>query len=81
MIKNLNIFIFVYFCLYLTFLGEIRHNINHNMNISLIIIDLKIISQELLDFVDLMRTQVFSIYKLIKVVIVSIDKDLIFAVF
>ncbi len=45
------------------------------------IIDLEVVLKELLGPANLTRAQVFHIYELIEVIMVSKDKDLIFAAF
>ena len=62
-------------------LGEVRQRVCNSVGFSLVIIDLKIILRELLGPPDLTKTQVLCIYKLMKIVVVSKDKDLIFVTF
>lgn len=81
MVKNLSILILERFFLDLASLGEVRKSISRSISFSLIIIDLKVVSKELLGSMDLEKAQAFYIHKLIDVIIVSKDKDLIFAAF
>ncbi len=69
------------FILSLAFLREIRQSISRNISFSLSIIDLEVISRELLGLADLTRAQVFYIYELAKVIMVSKNKELILATF
>ncbi len=60
-------------------LGEARQGISRSIYLSLTIIDLEVVSRELLGLADLMRAQAFRIHKLMEVIMVSKDEDLIFA--
>ncbi len=79
--ENLEILISESFFLGLTLLKETRQGISRSINLSLTIIDLKVVSRELLGPVDLTRAQTFCIHESTEVVVVSEDKDLIFAAF
>ena len=81
MIKNLGILISESFFLGLASLGEARQGINRSICLSLIIIDLKVVSRELLGPTDLARAQALHIYESTEVIIVSKDEDLVFAAF
>lgn len=70
--KSLKIFIFNYFFLSLTFLVEIKTKHQYNINL---FFNSKIILRKFLDLANLAKTQVFLIYELIKIVIVSKDKN------
>ncbi len=80
--KNLGILIFESFFLGLTFLKKVRQSINHSISFSLTIIDLdEVVLKELLGPVNLARAQNFHIHKLVEVIIVSKDENLIFTAF
>ncbi len=79
--KNLYILISKNFFLGLAFLWEVRQSVNRNISFSLMIIDLEGVLRELLGLVDLTRAQILCIYELAEVIMVSKDKDLIFAAF
>ena len=76
--KNLSILISKCFFLSLAPLWKAKQNISHSISFSLTIIDSKVVSRELLGPADLIKAQVFYIHKLIEVVIVSKNEDLIF---
>ncbi len=76
--KNLNILILERFFLGLASMREARQSISCNIGFSLIIIDLKVVSSELLSPTNLARASAFCIYKLTEVIMVSIDKDFVF---
>ncbi len=79
--ENLEILISESFFSGLAFLKKARPNINSSISLFLIIIDSLSVLQKLLGLADLARAQTFHIYELTKVVIVSEDKDLVFATF
>lgn len=79
--KNLNIFVFDSFFLRLTSLEKRRQEVSGNISLSLTIINSKVVLQEFLGPINLPRTQAFCIHELFKVIIVSKNKKLIFAVF
>lgn len=79
--KNLSIFIFEYYFLNLVSLGKARSNITYSIIFFLDIINLKVVLEERLGLVNLIKTQILHIQELIEVVIVSKDKDLLFVVF
>ncbi len=77
--KNLSIFISEYFFLDLAPLWEARQSISRSISFSLMIIDSEVVSRELLGLADLTRAQAFCIHELTKVIMVSKDKDFVFA--
>lgn len=79
MVKNLRIPIFKSFFLSLAFLGKARQYISSPISFSLMIIYLEMVLREFFYPVDLTKTETFCIYELVKVIIVSKDKDLVFA--
>ena len=79
--KNLSILLSECFFLGLAFLEEARQSISCSISFSLTIIDLKVVSRKLLGATDLVRAQAFCIHELTKIIIVSKDKDLVFAAF
>ncbi len=78
--KNLSILISKRFFFGLASLWEAKQNISHIISFILIIIDVEVVSRELLGLADLTRAYVFHIHELIEVVIVNKDKDLIFII-
>ncbi len=81
MIEHLGVLISESLFLGLASLREIRQGISHNISLSLIIINLEDVLRELLGLADLTRAQTLCIYKLAEVIIVSKDKNLVFAAF
>ncbi len=79
--KNLSILISERFFLGLASLGEARQSISHSISFSLTIIDLEVVLRELLGQADLTRAQAFCIHESMEVIMVSKDKDLVFAAF
>lgn len=79
--KNISILILKYFFLSLILLWESRHGISCNISLSLTIVNLKIVTKELLGLTDLTKAQVLCIYELMEVVIINEDKDLVFIAF
>ena len=83
--KNLSILILKHFFLSLASVEEakqvISRTISHSISLFLIIIDLEVVSRELLSPADLTRAQGLCIYELIEVFMVSKDEDLVFVVF
>ncbi len=77
--ENLGLFISECLFLGLTFLEEARQDISRSISLSLTIIDSEVVSRELLDLADLTRALAFRIHELMEVIMVSKDKDLIFA--
>ncbi len=67
------------FCIIVAFLWEAKQSIGRSISFLLTIIDLEIVSRELLGLVDLTRVQAFYIYQSTEVVIVINDKNLVFA--
>lgn len=62
-------------------LRKVRQGIGYSICLVLAIIDLKMVRKELLRPPDLSETQVLDIYELSKILIVSKNKDLVFANF
>ena len=79
--KNISILIFERFFFGLASLREVRQSISHSISLSLMIIDLKVVLRKLLGPKDLAKVQAFCIYESTKVIMVSKDKDLVFATF
>ncbi len=79
--KNLGVLISESPFLDLASLGEARQGISHSISLSLIIIDSKVVSKELLGPADLTRAQAFRIYESTQIIIVSKDEDLVFVAF
>lgn len=79
--KNLRILIFKSFFLNLAFPGKGRQHISSSISFSLMIIYLEVVLREFLYPVDLTKTETFCIHKLVEVIIVSKDKDLVFVAF
>ncbi len=79
--KNLGVFISESLFLGLASLGEARQGIRRSISLSLMIIDLEVVSRELLGPADLMRAQAFCIHKSAEVIMVSKDEDLVFVAF
>lgn len=79
--KNLGIFMFEGFFFDLASLTKARQDIHYNISFSLTIINLEMISRELLGPSNLTGVQAFCIYKLTKVITIYKDKDLIFTAF
>ncbi len=81
MMKNLGVLISKSLFFGLASLREVRQGISHSISFSLTIIDLEVVSRELLGPADLTRAQTLCIYKLAEVIMVSKNKDLVFATF
>ena len=81
MMKNLSILILEHFFPGLAFLEKARQNICHNISFFLTIINLEVISRELLGSANLTRAQVFCIHKLTEIVMVNKKENLVFAAF
>ncbi len=81
MMKNLSILISKCFFLGLASLGETRQSISRSISFSLTIIDSKLVLRELLSPADPTRAQAFCIHKLMEVIMVNKDEDLVFAAF
>ncbi len=79
--KNLSIFISKCFFLDLASLWEARQSISCSISFSLTIIDSEVVLRKFLGPADLTRAQAFCIHELTEVIIVSKDKDLVFAAF
>ncbi len=63
----------------LAFLWKVRQSISRNISFSLTIINLEVISRELLGSTDLTRAQAFHIHESTEDVMVSKDEDHVFA--
>ncbi len=81
MIKNLSIFNSKSFFLGLTSLWEVKQSILHSISFFLTIIGLEVVLRELWGLADLTRAQTLWNYKLVEVIIISKDKNFIFAAF
>ncbi len=79
--ENLQILISESLFLGLASLREARQGISRSINLSLIIINSEVVSREILGPAELTRAQAFRIHKSTEVIMVSKDKDLIFAAF
>ncbi len=79
--KNLGVLISESLFLGLAPLRETRQGISRSISLSLAVIDWEVVSRELLGPVDLARAQTLHIHKSTDVVMVSEDKDLVFATF
>ncbi len=77
--ENLGVFISESLFFGLAFLGEARQGISRSICLSLTIIDLKVVSRELLGLAYLTKAQAFRIHVSTEVIMVSKDKNLIFA--
>ncbi len=80
-VKNLGVLIFESLFLGLAPLREAKQAISRSISFFLIIIDLEVISRELLGPADLAGAPTPCIYESKEVVVISEDKDLVFAVF
>ncbi len=78
---NLRILISESLFLGLASLREARQGISHSISLFLTIIDLEVISGELLGPADLKRAQTLCIYKSPEVIMVSKDEKLVFGAF
>ena len=63
------------------FLKKIKEGVCSSIHFTLTIINSKIVTRELLCLVNLTRAQTLCIYKLLKVIIVCKNGNLVFAVF
>ncbi len=81
MMKNLGVLISESLFLGLASLGEVKQGISRSISLFLTIIDLEGVLRELLGLADLMRAQTFRIHESTEVIMVSKDKDFIFAAF
>ncbi len=79
--KNLGILIFESFFLSLTSLREARQSISYRITFFLTIINLEVVSRDLVGSTDLTKAQALDIHKSTEVVIVSKNKDLVFVAF
>ena len=81
MIENLGVLISKNIFFSLALLRKAKQGISCSISFSLIIIDLKVVSRELLGLANLIKAQTFYIYKLTKVVMVNEDENLVFVAF
>ena len=81
MMKYLGIFISESFFLGFASLEEARQGISRRICLSLMIIDSKVVSRELLGPTDLTRAQALCIHELTEVIMVNKNKDLVFTTF
>lgn len=79
--KSFSILISECFFLNLASLQEVKQGISSSICFVLTVINLKMVSRELLDPADLLKAQALSIHEIAKVVIIGKDKDFIFAAF
>lgn len=79
--KNPDVYISESFFLNLTFLGKGKQSIIYSISIFRIIIEWKMNSREFLGLVELTTDQVFCIYELKEVVIVSNNEHFLFVAF
>ena len=79
--KNLSILISEHFFFGLASLREARQSISYSISHSLTIINLKVVSKDLLGPTDQLKAQVFRIHESVKVIIVNKDKNLVFVAF
>lgn len=79
--KNLGVLISKRLFLGPAFLREVRQSISCSICFFLAIIFLKVIPREFLALADLTRTQNFQIHELLKVVMISKNKEVVFAAF
>ncbi len=77
--KNLGVLISESFFLGLTSLREAKQSISHNISFFLTIFDSEMVSKKFLGPADLTRAQTLCIHELMEIIIVSKDKNLIFA--
>ncbi len=79
--KNLGVLISKSVFLDLASLREAKQGISCSISLSLTIVDSKVVSRELLGSADRTRAQTLRIHKLTKVIMVSKDRELVFAAF
>ena len=79
--KNLGILISESFFHNLTSLWKTGQGISRSISLFLTVIDLKVVSRELLGLADLLRAQAFCIHELTEVIMISEDENLVFAAF
>ncbi len=65
----------------MAFLEKARQGISRSICLSLTIIDLEVVSKELLGLADLTKAQAFCIHKSTEVIMISKDTNLVFAAF
>ncbi len=77
--KNLGVLNSMSLFLGLALLEEARQGVSHSIRLSLIIINSKVVLKKILGLMNLIRAQTFYIHQLSEIIMVSKDKDLIFA--
>lgn len=65
----------------LAFLGKVRQGTNCHICLSLTITNLKVVLRKFLGPADLKKTRAFSTHKLVEIIIISEDENLVFTVF
>lgn len=78
--KNLDILVLEYFFLKLTLPWKLRQGIICHISSLLTIVDLKIVTKELLGLTNLTGARTFCIYELTRVDMVRKDENFVFAV-
>lgn len=78
--KNLDILISEHFFIGLSSLGKTRQGISYNISFFLPINDLKVVLREFLNPADLTKTSTFCIHKLMEIIMVNKDEDLIYVI-
>ena len=79
--KDLSVFSSKVGFFFIVSLRETRKSVCSSVCFSLTIIDLKMMARKLLSPADLAGSQVLEIHELSKVIVVSGNKDLVFAIF
>ena len=79
--RNLSILKFKIIIFTLIFLKKIKKSIYNYIYFFLIIINKKVVIKKLLGLINLIKAEIFYIYKLVKVDIIYKDKNLIFIIF
>ena len=79
--RNLSILKFKIIIFTLIFLKKIKKSIYNYIHFFLIIINKKVVIKKLLGLINLIKAEIFYIYKLVKVDIIYKDKNLIFVIF
>lgn len=75
---NLGILFSESFFLGLASLGKVKQGTSSRISLFLTIINLEMISREFLCAADLTKTRTFCIYKLVEVIMISKNEDLVF---
>lgn len=77
--KNFSVFISKHFLLVLTSLRGAKEGVCSRICLSFAIINAEVLSRELLDSTNFSKVETLNIYKLSEVIVISKDKNLIFA--